>query len=230
MPCRLPEHDWSVNPIFIGYDARGPFYGENSAFDGTMDEVAIFNTALTTNEMMQLYAGAQVPPIILVQPRGADAADLRGRFAVALRDGRRLCVIDAAGLPMDQERHPDCGTDGDELMISPLATNDTGNYAVVITNSAGAVTSSVVALTVLSGPPIFVQKPVVDPAVRRGQRDLHQRGRWQSAAVLSMELQQHSDSGCDRRQLTPSPRLGRGMRAPTACWSPTVSAAPTAAM
>ena len=45
--CQTP-HDWSVNPIFIGYDARGPYYNENSAFNGTMDEVAIFNRALTS--------------------------------------------------------------------------------------------------------------------------------------------------------------------------------------
>jgi len=62
-------HDWSVNPIFLGYDARGPYYGENSALNGAMDEVAIFDRALTTNEMMQLYTAAEVPPIVLVQPQ-----------------------------------------------------------------------------------------------------------------------------------------------------------------
>ena len=45
------------------------------------------------------------------------------------------------------------------LAFSNLVTNDSGNYTVVVTNAFGAVTSSTVALAVLTGPPIIAQPP-----------------------------------------------------------------------
>ena len=59
---------------------------------------------------------------------------------------------------MDQERRPMAGQTTTNLTMSSLVTNDSGNYAVVVTNAFGAVTSSVVALTVLSGPPVIAQR------------------------------------------------------------------------
>jgi hypothetical protein len=153
-------HDWSVNPIFIGYDARSVFYGENGAFDGTMDEVAIFNTALTTNEMMQIYAGAKVPPIILVQPVAPTPPVYEGGSLALSVTADVYASLTPLAYQCTKNGIPIAGQTATNFMISPLATNNTGNYAVVITNSAGATTSSVIALTVLSGPPVFLQKPV----------------------------------------------------------------------
>jgi autotransporter-associated beta strand protein len=151
--------DWSVNPIFIGYDARGPYYGENSAFNGAMDEVAIFDRALTTNEMMQLYAAAEVPPIILVQPQAPPPPVYEGtRLSLSVQ-----CDEYASSSPLHYQWTkngvPMPGQTTADLAFSSLVTNDSGNYAVVVTISFGAVTSSTVALTVLTGPPMIVQQP-----------------------------------------------------------------------
>ena len=152
-------HDWSVNPIFIGYDARGPYYGENSAFNGAMDEVAIFDRALTTNEMMQLYAAAEVPPIILVQPQAPPPPVYEGtRLLLSVQ-----CDEYASSSPLHYQWTkngvPMPGQTTADLAFSSLVTNDSGNYAVVVTNTSGAVTSSIVAFTVLTGPPIIAQQP-----------------------------------------------------------------------
>ena len=152
-------HDWSVNPIFIGYDARGPYYNENSAFNGIMDEVAIFDRALTTNEMMQLYAAAEVPPIILVQPQAPPPPVYEGT-SLSLSV---VCDEYASASPLHYQWTkngvPMPGQTTADLAFSNLAMSDSGNYAVVITNTFGEVTSSTVALTVLSGPPIIAAQP-----------------------------------------------------------------------
>jgi len=45
------------------------------------------------------------------------------------------------------------------LAFAPAATNHTGNYFVIVTNAYGAVTSSVVALTVIAQNPIITSQP-----------------------------------------------------------------------
>ncbi len=51
------------------------------------------------------------------------------------------------------------GSHSNILNISPIQPSDAGNYAVVITNAYGTATSSVVVLTVQSGPPMILQQP-----------------------------------------------------------------------
>ena len=152
-------HDWSVNPIFLGYDARGPYYGENSAFNGAMDEVAIFDRALTTNEMRQLYAAAEVPPIILAQPQAPPPPVYEGMM-VSLSV---VCDEYASSSPLHYQWTkngvPMPGQTTSVLAFSNLVTNDSGNYTVVVTNAFGAATSSVAVLTVLTGPPLIAHPP-----------------------------------------------------------------------
>jgi hypothetical protein len=152
-------HDLSVNPIFIGYDARGPYYNENSAFQGTMDEVAIFNKALTTNEIMQLYAAAQVPPIILVQPVAPPPPVYEGMSLSLSVVADLTATLTPLGYQWTKNGLPIPGQTGTNYTLNSLVANDSGSYAVVITNAAGATTGSVVALNVLVGPPVIAQQP-----------------------------------------------------------------------
>jgi hypothetical protein len=152
-------HDWAVNPIFIGYDARGPYYNENSAFNGTMDEVTIFNRALTSNELMQIYAAAEVPPIILVQPQAPPPPVYEGMMLSLSVVADASASASPLAYQWTKNGTPISGQTATNYTVSNLVTNDSGSYAVVITNTYGAVTSSVVALIVKAGPPIFVQKP-----------------------------------------------------------------------
>ncbi len=154
-----PEHDWSVNPIFIGYDPRAPYFGENGAFDGSMDEVAIFDRALTPEEMMQIYAAAEVPPIILVQPQGPPPPVYEGsRLSLAV-----VCDEDASVSPLayrwTKDGVPMPGQTATNLAIDSLVVQDSGAYAAVISNAYGSVTSSIVTVTVRSGPPVIAQQP-----------------------------------------------------------------------
>src|SRR5207302_1037506 len=46
------------------------------------------------------------------------------------------------------------------LTLNNMLASDSGNYTVVVGNSFGSVTSSIVPLTVLAGPPILSKVPV----------------------------------------------------------------------
>ena len=155
-------HDFSTCASFIGKKQKyfGFGGGEVNGFKGSIDEVAIFDQALTKAQILQLLDAAQMPPLILTQPLAPTPPVYEG-MALSL-----FVVADVAssttplvyqwtknGLPL-------AGWTGTNYTVSSLATNDSGNYAVVITNAYGAVTSSIVTLDVKAGPPVFLQKPL----------------------------------------------------------------------
>ncbi|GEM_PF-3314927 len=152
-------HDFGTVASFIGKKQKYNGWesgGEANGFRGTIDEVAVFDKALTAIEIGQIYAAAEVPPIILVQPQAPPPPVYEGMTLV-------LSVVTEEGTPTGYQWTKNGvampGQTLASLTISNLVTNDTGEYAVVVTNAFGSVTSSVVALTVLAGPPIIAQPP-----------------------------------------------------------------------
>jgi hypothetical protein len=155
-------HDFSTCDALIG--KKQQLYGiggtQINGFLGTIDEVAIYDKALTDAQIRGLYAAAQVPPIILVQPVAPTPPIYEG-MSLALSV---TADVYASATPLvyqwTRNGSPISGQTATNFTISSLATTDAGNYAVVITNNSGAVTSSVVALTTVgTGPPSFAQKP-----------------------------------------------------------------------
>ena len=76
-------HDFSTCSSFIGKKLQ--YFGFNgnevNAFNGTIDEVAIFDTALTSDQIAQIYAAAEVPPptttLTITRP------DVSGNFSIS---------------------------------------------------------------------------------------------------------------------------------------------------
>ena len=140
-PLTHSAHDFSIGSILIGQD---PCCGAR-IFKGEIDEVAVFDTALTPAQIHQLYYAGNVPPVILTQPRGPAGTIIAGAPVT-------LSVL-ATGNPTLAYQWTKEGTNmpnrtTSALAFSNISTNDAGNYAVVVTNAYGAVTSSVVALSV----------------------------------------------------------------------------------
>jgi hypothetical protein len=155
-------HDFSAVASFIGkkqkYNGWGSG-GEVNGFRGTIDEVAVFDAALTDAQIRQIYAAAEVPPIILVQPQAPPPPVYEG---MALSLSVVADVVSSAtplGYQWTKNGIPIPGQTATNCTVSSLVMNDSGSYAVVITNASGAVTSSIVALTVQAGPPIIAQPP-----------------------------------------------------------------------
>jgi hypothetical protein len=198
---RPPDAQWSMVAVVIQADKATLYLGANGAlaaainpvahtaetwgedaligrdtdaaraFGGRIDEVAIFNRALSFQEVATLYEEATgipqaLPPTISPQPQ---SATLYAGATVQFRSG-------AAGEGVTfqwQKNGVDIANDArisgattNILTITDLVATDAGDYTLVARNAQGPVTSDVATLTVVpTTPPAYV--PLVldfDPA------------------------------------------------------------------
>ncbi|MDB6112097.1 MAG: Immunoglobulin I-set domain protein [Pedosphaera sp.] len=153
----------SAFPFRIGgggiLDATGNY------FPGTIDEVAVFDRALSVSEMSDLFGaaltGGQLPPGIAAQSGSLTLyAGRTATFSVNSvgtsphyqwrRNG--LAVADGGNLS---------GATTGTLTITNVAAGNAASYDLVITNQAGSITSSVVTLTVISPVPGSYEAAVI---------------------------------------------------------------------
>ena len=155
-------HDFGTVASFIGKKQKYNGWasgGEVNGFKGSIDEVAIFDQALSDAQIRQIFAAAEVPPIILVQPQAPPPPVYEGMVLSLTVVADQASSTSPLGYQWTKNGTPLPGQMAANLTVSSLVTNDAGNYAVVVTNTFGAVTSSVVTLTVLAGPPFIVSAP-----------------------------------------------------------------------
>lgn len=130
-------------PFNIG--GGGIFNASGDFFLGSIDEVAVFDKALTANEILDVYYGANIAPVIVKQPTAPTRPLIAGNFL-------RLSV-GATGTPglQYQWRKGTVNIPGQtsaELVLSGLAESDSGTYDVVVSNPYGSATSAGIPLTV----------------------------------------------------------------------------------
>jgi hypothetical protein len=139
----------SPQPLRIGGDETGWF------FNGLVDEVSLYNRGLSGSEIQAIYnAGSagkcttSTPPTIYAQPTNQTVvAGQTVAFTVGAGGTLPLSyqwTLNDAMIP---------GATTSSLILPAVQASQAGNYAVVITNSVGSVTSSVAVLTVNSTPP-----------------------------------------------------------------------------
>ncbi len=146
----------SYNPGFTfttlaAIGARGD--NSDNSFYGLIDEMSVYNRALTTNEIQAIYnAGADgkclTPPTIQTQPQ--DATVLVGQDATF--------NVTATGTPLLSYQWKFNNTDlagatGASLIVTNAQLTNAGNYSVAMTNDAGFAISSNAVLTVSTSPP-----------------------------------------------------------------------------
>ena len=118
-----------------------------SPFAGLIDEPAVYNRALSAEEIAAIYnagsAGKCQLPIIISQPRGQ--VGYWGKSAL-------LAVTATGAAPLSyqwlKDGSPLAGASGSALPFTNLQTTNAGNYSVVVTNGNGSATSSNAYLTV----------------------------------------------------------------------------------
>ena len=123
-------------------------------FQGTIDEVATWNRALSAGEAQQIVAQGipkpvtATPPSIVTQPASRTAfSGMTVEFLVQATGTSPLHYQwRKGGAPISAQTNA-------TLTLPNVQTNDSGNYTVVITNSAGSVTSAVATLTVTQRDP-----------------------------------------------------------------------------
>jgi hypothetical protein len=150
---------------FDGVSAIGTDpYSDARTFNGFIDEVAVFNQALSESQVAQLYtaaSGVGFAPIITSQPVSETLyAGKTAQYSVAVSGaapfgyfGYQWYTTNGAGdfvALTDGENI--AGSMTSNLAISDVSTSTPAEYEVVVSNGLGTVTSSVVTLTIAGTP------------------------------------------------------------------------------
>jgi hypothetical protein len=130
-------------------------------FHGAIDDLRLYNRALSDAEVQQLYQYESTSPFypyFAQQPQS---------LIVTNGNAASFAVVAAGGTPLSYQWQKDgvnlsdggyiYGSATNTLVLSTTALNDAGDYRVIITNNYGSVTSSVATLTVLAAPTITAQ-------------------------------------------------------------------------
>ena len=128
----------------------GPNNGSTTGFNGSLSDVAVFNSSLTPAQITQLFAdsgGYDLPPEITAQPVSHNV----------YTNGTTSFSVTAIGAaPFSYQwwhgTSPLAGQTNAALTIANAQSSASGNYSVVIANNFGSVTSSVVTLTLAAAP------------------------------------------------------------------------------
>ena len=143
----VADYGSSAFPFRIGY---GVLDASNNFFNGAIDDVAVYDRALSAQEISDIRSAAgPVPPVIAEQPVDATRyATLSSQFAVNV----------AGTLPIGYQWRKDgvpladggdiSGATTPTLTIANLEPADAGAYDLVATNYLGSATSQSAALTV----------------------------------------------------------------------------------
>jgi hypothetical protein len=136
----------------IGANGNGYF------FNGLVDEVSIYNHALTAAEIQSIYAsgsGGKCPssaPVILAQPTNQ---------TVSVGETASFNVAVSGAAPLSYQWNFNgtniVGATNTTLTLTNVRTRQAGNYAVLVTNVYGSATSTVATLTVAILPRITSQ-------------------------------------------------------------------------
>ncbi len=151
----------SGSPFRIGY---GVLDSSGNWFDGFIDEVGMWDRALTQSEVLTLYnkgMDAKEPPTIVVQP--ASGTRFEGSDVT-------LSVVEAGSLPMTYQWRKGevnltdggnvSGTKSANLVIADATAANAGEYDVVVSNPYGPVTSGKAVLNVVAPPGSFAEAVV----------------------------------------------------------------------
>jgi hypothetical protein len=150
----------TTNPLLIGKSAF-----LTDLLHGSLDDLRIYNRALSASEVAELFAAAG-PLTIAGQPQGQTVlAGGNATFSVTASGAAPLTYqwqYNEANLA-DGGRIS--GATTATLSISNVETNDAGNYRVVVSNPTGSTTSQVAVLTVLAEPPANIEDLLMPGAV-----------------------------------------------------------------
>jgi hypothetical protein len=149
-------------PVLTSIGARDQTVSDSSYLlqlsSAEVAEVAIYNYALSPSQVTAHYSAADEPVNITVQPAPDDLKLYEGRTV-------QYTVAADGSPPLSYQWQKNgasmSGQTTNTLTFASIVPANTGSYDVVVTNAGGAVTSSVVTLTVLPAPTTPYQSLIV---------------------------------------------------------------------
>jgi len=143
-------------PILIGNNGKYAGTANDRAWSGGISDVAVFTSALSASDIATIYGAAVQIPTIQVAAAAAPTNYVYEAENVTLS-------VTAAGLAPLAYRWTKNGTNisgasARTYSLPSVGLSDNGTYAVIVTNTIGAVTSSVT-LTVVGSAPTIITQP-----------------------------------------------------------------------
>jgi Concanavalin A-like lectin/glucanases superfamily/Immunoglobulin I-set domain/Immunoglobulin domain len=152
-----PSNGLLISSVPVTIGARqtvngGPF---DLQFSGFIDEAAIYNTALSSNQVLAHFYAAHLPPLFALQPTNTTAHENGSATLKSLAYGPPSVTLQwYQSTDGGANFTALAGKTNSNLAFANTPLSQSGfQYYVVATDPYGATTSSIVTLTVISGPP-----------------------------------------------------------------------------
>ena len=143
-------------PLYFG--TSGQSYWDRK-FKGLLDEVSLYNRALSSNEVAAIYAAGAAGKCKAVN--GLSITTQPQSQSVAMGNNARFTVAAAGAAPLSYQWQFNgeamAGATDTNLALANVQPADGGSYTVVVTNAAASVTSAVAVLTVVVPPTITTE-------------------------------------------------------------------------
>jgi hypothetical protein len=119
-------------------------------FGGILDEIRLYNRALSSDEVQSLASSPVLGPVITTQPQSrTNIAGTDASFAVVVVGPEPFTYQwQKSGINLTDSGSLS-GATSPTLTLSDVQAGDAGDYTVIVSNAYGSVTSSVAVLTVL---------------------------------------------------------------------------------
>jgi hypothetical protein len=139
----------NTHELSLGSRQSGAATPYDRPFTGVIDDVRLYNHALSSNEVQQIYAlAAPFGPVVYTQPQSSTKYVHDSISLSAVADG-----TDPLTLQWKKNGSNVPGATGTSLPLPDLQFADAGNYSLAVTNPIGFTNSSTATLAVLSLPP-----------------------------------------------------------------------------
>jgi hypothetical protein len=143
-------------PLYFG--SSGQAFWDHK-FKGALDEVSLYNRALSSNEVAAIYAAGAAGKCKAANGLTMTAQPQSQGVAVG---GNAVFTVAASGAPplsyqWQFNGAARAGATNPNLTLANVQTADAGSYTVVVTNSTASITSVVAVLTVVVPPTITTQ-------------------------------------------------------------------------
>jgi hypothetical protein len=143
-------------PTTIGARKSTQASGYDQIWNGSVDEVAIYPSALSASQILNHFLAAQRPPIITLQPTNVTIADnVPVTFYSSAYGAGTLAYqwwLSDGAMPTTRV----AGQTSSNMVFTTTPAQNGNFYQVVVTSQYGSATSVPVQLVVASGPPMFL--------------------------------------------------------------------------
>ena len=144
-------------PLTIGARPSSPAAADfDNQWNGTIDDVSIYPTALSPSQVLAHYYAAQQPPLFLLSPTNLTTPENVTATVYSSAYGAGTLSYQWYLSDGTSPTTPVAGQISSNLVFTTSASQNQNYYQCVVTSQYGGATSGVAQLTVVSGPPSFI--------------------------------------------------------------------------